>query len=99
MREKLDLDTTIGVAACRAAGALMAELLATDGRRSKVILLWYGCKDSKKISTPTTLCIDVGGTGLKIMLLDAQGKSLTDSPAHAHAGRNRHPTRMLAELG
>ena len=44
-----------------------------------------------------TLCVDVGGTGLKIMLLDAQGKPLTDR-LRTPTPEEPTPTRMLAEL-
>ena len=47
--------------------------------------------------SPVTLCVDVGGTGLKIMLLDASGKPLTDrvrTPTPAQPT----PARVLSEL-
>lgn len=52
-------------------------------------------KTSQK--SPLTLCVDVGGTGIKIMLLDAQGKPLTErlrTPTPAQPT----PVRVLAEL-
>jgi len=46
---------------------------------------------------PLTLCIDVGGTGLKIMLLNAEGKPLTDR-LRTPTPEQPTPTRVLAEL-
>lgn len=46
---------------------------------------------------PDTLCIDIGGTGLKIMLLDANGKPLTDR-LRMPTPKNPTPGRVLAAL-
>jgi polyphosphate glucokinase len=54
-------------------------------------------KTPEKSPLPLTLCIDVGGTGLKIMLLDAQGKALTDR-LRTPTPEEPTPDRMLAEL-
>lgn len=45
----------------------------------------------------TTLCIDVGGTGLKMMLLDEEGKPLTDR-LRIETPPQPTPTRVLAAL-
>jgi polyphosphate glucokinase len=47
--------------------------------------------------SPVTLCVDVGGTGLKIMLLDPQGKPLTDR-MRTPTPEQPTPARLLAEL-
>jgi polyphosphate glucokinase len=47
--------------------------------------------------SPNTLCVDVGGTGLKIMLLDAEGKPLTDR-LRTPTPEQPTPARVLAEL-
>lgn len=50
---------------------------------------------SKK--SPKTLCVDIGGTGLKIMLVDANDKPLTDRLRTA-TPKNATPERVLAVL-
>ena len=45
--------------------------------RSEVIALTNG-KRAKAVSGARTLAIDIGGTGLKAMVLDAKGQSLTE---------------------
>ena len=47
--------------------------------------------------SPVTLCVDVGGTGLKIMLLDPQGKPLTER-MRTPTPEQPTPARLLAEL-
>ncbi|QNI33516.1 ROK family protein [Alloacidobacterium dinghuense] len=47
--------------------------------------------------SPVTLCVDVGGTGLKIMLLDPRGKPLTDR-LRTPTPEQPTPQRLLAEL-
>jgi polyphosphate glucokinase len=46
---------------------------------------------------PLTLCVDVGGTGLKIMLLNAEGKPLTER-LRTPTPEEPTPARVLAEL-
>jgi polyphosphate glucokinase len=46
---------------------------------------------------PLTLCIDVGGTGLKIMVLNIEGKPLTDR-LRTPTPEQPTPVRVLAEL-
>jgi polyphosphate glucokinase len=47
--------------------------------------------------SPVTLCIDVGGTGLKIMLLDAEGQPLTQR-LRTPTPEQPTPAHVLAEL-
>jgi polyphosphate glucokinase len=47
--------------------------------------------------SPVTLCVDVGGTGLKIMLLDPDGKPLTER-LRTSTPEQPTPARLLAEL-
>jgi len=47
--------------------------------------------------SPVTLCVDVGGTGLKIMLLDPDGKPLTER-LRTTTPEQPTPARLLAEL-
>jgi polyphosphate glucokinase len=47
--------------------------------------------------SPVTLCVDVGGTGLKIMLLDPEGKPLTER-LRTPTPEQPTPARLLAEL-
>jgi polyphosphate glucokinase len=49
------------------------------------------------VKAPTTLCIDVGGTGVKIMLLDAASKPLTDR-LRTPTPENPTPARVLAAV-
>ncbi len=44
-----------------------------------------------------TLCIDVGGTGVKIMLLDSSGKPLTER-LRLPTPEDPTPTRVLAAV-
>jgi polyphosphate glucokinase len=46
---------------------------------------------------PNTLAVDVGGTGLKIMLLDSKGKPLTDR-VRTETPKDPTPARVLAVL-
>lgn len=46
---------------------------------------------------PRTLCVDVGGTGLKAMILDAQGKPITER-VRVETPRPATPARMLRAL-
>ncbi|WP_158750324.1 ROK family protein [Acidobacterium sp. S8] len=50
-----------------------------------------------KRKAPDTLCIDVGGTGLKIMLLDSNGKPLTER-LRTPTPKNPTPDKVLATL-
>lgn len=50
-----------------------------------------------KEKSPVTLCVDIGGTGLKIMLLDANGTPLTDR-LRTPTPEQPTPSRLLAEL-
>jgi polyphosphate glucokinase len=54
---------------------------------------------AKKTSheAPNTLCIDVGGTGIKIMLLDPQGKPLTER-MRTPTPKTPTPARVLSAL-
>lgn len=52
-------------------------------------------KTSEKL--PDTLCIDIGGTGLKIMVLDARSKPLTERLRTATPDQPT-PAKVLAEL-
>jgi len=47
--------------------------------------------------SPVTLCVDIGGTGLKIMLLDAKAKPLTDR-LRTPTPEQPTPSRLLSEL-
>ncbi|HLH33371.1 MAG TPA: ROK family protein [Alloacidobacterium sp.] len=46
---------------------------------------------------PLTLCVDIGGTGLKMMLLNAEGKPLTDR-LRTPTPEQPTPLRVLTEL-
>jgi len=48
-------------------------------------------------SGPRTLCIDIGGTGLKALVVDAKGKALTER-ARVETPRPATPRAVLAEL-
>jgi polyphosphate glucokinase len=52
---------------------------------------------TSRTSTPITLAVDIGGTGVKIMALDHQGKPLTDR-LRALTPNPSTPARMLAAL-
>ncbi len=47
--------------------------------------------------SPLTLCVDIGGTGLKMMLLNAEGKPLTDR-LRTPTPEQPTPLRVLTEL-
>lgn len=47
--------------------------------------------ENRAKSSPITLSVDIGGTGIKMMALDASGKPISDrfralTPARSHAG-------------
>jgi polyphosphate glucokinase len=70
----------------------MLRSMATDDSRT-------GSKVTARAvqQTPRTLCIDVGGTGMKAMVLDARGKPITQR-VRVETPRPATPARMLRAL-
>jgi len=52
---------------------------------------------ASEVAAPRTLCIDVGGTGLKALILDAKGKPLTDR-ARVETPRPATPYAVLRAM-